>query len=58
MIFLGGVHGVGKSSMCSEAAQRIGLTVFGASAIIRAERQAPSVDSRTAVRDVRGIRNC
>ncbi|NMM06120.1 ATP-binding protein [Polaromonas sp.] len=54
MIFLGGVHGVGKSSMCFEAAQRIGLTVFGASAIIRAERQAPSVDSRTAVRDVRG----
>ncbi len=54
MIFLGGVHGVGKSSMCSEAAQRIGLTVFGASAIIRAERQVPSLDSRTAVRDVRG----
>lgn len=54
MIFLGGVHGVGKSSMCSEAVQRIGLTVFGASAIIRAERQVPSVDSRTAVRDVRG----
>lgn len=54
MIFLGGAHGVGKSSMCSEAAQRIGLTVFGASAIIRAERQGPSVDSRTAVSDVRG----
>lgn len=54
MIFLGGVHGVGKSSMCTEAAQQIGLTVFGASAIIRAERQVPSMDSRTAVRDVRG----
>jgi len=54
MIFLGGIHGVGKSSMCAEAAQRNGLTVFGASAIIRAERQVPSVDSRTAVRDVRG----
>ena len=54
MIFLGGVHGVGKSSMCSELAQRFGLNVFGASAIIRAERQAPSTDSRTAVHDVRG----
>ena len=54
MIFLGGVHGVGKSSMCSEVAHRIGLSVFGASAIIRAERQLPSEDSRTAVRDVTG----
>ena len=54
MIFLGGVHGVGKSSMCAEAAQVIGLTVFGASAIIRAERQVPSIDSRTAVSNVAG----
>lgn len=54
MIFLGGVHGVGKSSMCSEVAQNIGLSVFGASAVIRAERQVPSADSRTTVGDVRG----
>lgn len=54
MIFLGGVHGVGKSSMCSEVARKIGLTVFSASAIIRAERQVLSADSRTAVRDVSG----
>ncbi len=54
MIFLGGVHGVGKTSMCAGASQRFGLRVISASAIIREERVRPSSDSRTAVLNVGG----
>ncbi|MES2880170.1 MAG: ATP-binding protein [Pseudomonadota bacterium] len=52
MIFLGGVHGVGKTSMCSGVVEKFGLKVVGASAIIRAEREYPSSDTRTAVANV------
>lgn len=54
MIFLGGVHGVGKTSMCDGISERFGLKVVSASAIIRAERANPSLDSRTAVSNVGG----
>jgi adenylate kinase len=54
MIFLGGVHGVGKTSMCAGVSERFGLQVISASAIIRAERAQPSSDSRTAVLNVGG----
>jgi adenylate kinase len=54
LIFLGGVHGVGKSTMCTDLTGRLGLTVVSASAVIRAERQQPSADCRTAVQDVDG----
>lgn len=54
MIFLGGVHGVGKTSMCSGVLERFGLQVISASDIIRAERAQPSSDSRTAVLNVGG----
>lgn len=54
MIFLGGVHGVGKTSMCDEIPEKFGLKVISASAIIRAERANPSPDSRTAVSNVGG----
>lgn len=54
MIFLGGVHGVGKTSMCTGFSERFGLQVISASAIIRAERAQPSSDSRTAVLNVGG----
>lgn len=54
MIFLGGVHGVGKTSMCDGVSDQFGLKVVSASAIIRAEREYPSPDSRTAVSNVGG----
>ncbi len=54
MIFLGGVHGVGKTSMCAGVSERFDLQVISASAIIRAERAQPSSDSRTAVSNVGG----
>jgi adenylate kinase len=54
MIFLGGVHGVGKTSMCDQISEKFGLKVISASAIIRAERAHPSPDSRTAVSNVGG----
>lgn len=54
MIFLGGVHGVGKTSMCAGVSEKFDLKVISASAIIRAEREHPSSDSRTAVLNVGG----
>jgi adenylate kinase len=54
MIFLGGVHGVGKTSMCAGVSERFSLQIISASAIIRAERAQPSWDSRTAVLNVGG----
>lgn len=54
MIFLGGVHGVGKTSMCDGISDKFGLKVLSASAIIRAEREHPSSDLRTAVSNVGG----
>lgn len=54
LIFLGGVHGVGKTSMCEGIPEKFGLKVISASAIIRAERAHPSSDSRTAVLNVGG----
>lgn len=54
MIFLGGVHGVGKTSMCERISEKFDLKVISASAIIRAERAQPSYDSRTAVMNVGG----
>lgn len=52
--FLGGVHGVGKTSMCAGVPEKFGLKVISASVIIRAERALPSSDSRTAVLNVGG----
>lgn len=54
MIFLGGVHGVGKTSMCDGISEQFNLKVASASAIIRAENEYPSPDSRTAVSNVGG----
>jgi adenylate kinase len=38
LVFVGGVHGVGKSTVCAEVAVRLGLPVHSASAVIRSER--------------------
>lgn len=53
MIFLGGVHGVGKSSMCTEVAGKIELEFFSASSIISQEKTSRSLDSRTTVHDMK-----
>lgn len=54
MIFLGGVHGVGKTSMSDGISEKFDLKVISASAIIREEREQPSPDSRTAVSNIGG----
>lgn len=54
MMFLGGVHGVGKTSMCADISEKYDLKVISASAVIRAEREHPASDSRTAVLNVGG----
>ncbi len=54
MIFLGGVHGVGKTSMSEGITGKSGIKVVSASSLIRAERAYPSLDSRTAVMSVGG----
>lgn len=52
LIFLGGVHGVGKTSMCTDVGERYRVNILSASAIIRSERQNPAPDTRTTVQDV------
>lgn len=39
VVFVGGVHGVGKSSMCADAAARVGATHLTASTLIREAKQ-------------------
>lgn len=39
VIFVGGVHGVGKSTCCQQVSEQTGLQWFTASALIQAERQ-------------------
>lgn len=52
IVFVGGVHGVGKSTACTEVATVLDLPVHSASAMIRAERAAPSPDQGKSVADV------
>lgn len=54
VVFVGGVHGVGKSSMCSDAAAVLGATHLTASTLIReAKHEAVSSGSKRA-QDVPG----
>lgn len=66
IVFVGGVHGVGKSTHCQHISQRTGLRWFMASALIKAEMQsAIAVGSKVVVDPIgnqelllRGVRNC
>lgn len=50
VIFVGGVHGVGKSTHCQLYSERFGMRWFTASALIRAEMQtAIAKDSKAVV---------
>lgn len=49
VVFVGGVHGVGKSSMCADAAERVGATHLTASTLIReAKQEAIAVATKRA----------
>lgn len=52
LVFVGGVHGVGKSSLCAEVAADLGIAVHTASTVIRAERGTLGPDRGKAVVDV------
>lgn len=66
IIFVGGVHGVGKSTCCQQVAERTGLRWLTASILIKAEMQsAIAVGSKVVVDPlgnqellIRGVRNC
>ena len=66
IIFVGGVHGVGKSNCCQHISERTGLQWFMASALIKAEMQsAVALGSKGVVDPIgnqelllRGVRNC
>lgn len=64
IIFVGGVHGVGKSTRCQQVAQQTGLQWLAASALIKAEKQSAIAEHSKFALDpagnqellVRGIR--
>lgn len=66
IVFVGGVHGVGKSTHCQRISKRAGLQWFMASALIKAEMQsAIAVGSKVVVDPIenqglllRGVHNC
>ena len=66
IVFIAGVHGVGKSTHCQKISERTDLQWFMASALIKAEMQsAIAVGSKVVVDPIgnqelllRGIRNC
>ncbi len=46
VFFVGGVHGVGKSSCCSRVAEKTGLHWFTASSVIKAEKES-AIDEKS-----------
>jgi adenylate kinase len=54
IVFIGGVHGVGKSTCCQQVAERTGLQWFTASALIKAEEQSAIAEHSKVVLDAVG----
>lgn len=54
VIFVGGVHGVGKGTHCQSISQRTGIPWFTASSIIKAEKQSAIAVDTKAVADPSG----
>jgi adenylate kinase len=52
LVFVGGVHGVGKSTVCTEVCEALGLRVIAASALIKGERNVEVADRGKLVADV------
>lgn len=57
LVFVGGVHGVGKSTCCAEVARLAGCIHVTASDIIRRERAGAIASSGKLVADVDGNQN-
>ena len=55
IVFVGGVHGVGKSTCCQEVAERTGLQWLTASSLIKAEEQSAVAEHSKVVLDA--VRN-
>lgn len=53
LIFVGGIHGVGKTTMCAAIAAELGVEHLSAGEMIRAYRR-DTADTCKAVRDVQG----
>lgn len=54
VVFVGGVHGVGKTSMCADAAERVGATHLTASSLIREARHDAIAAADKRASDVPG----
>jgi adenylate kinase len=54
VVFVGGVHGVGKSSMCAHAAERVGATHLTASTLISEAKQDAIAAAGKRAADVPG----
>ncbi|HBP87251.1 MAG TPA: hypothetical protein DD706_06100 [Nitrospiraceae bacterium] len=54
VVFVGGVHGVGKSTCCQQASERNGLQWYTASSLINAERQSTINERSKEVLDPKG----
>lgn len=54
IIFVAGVHGIGKTSCCSEVAKLTGYTHHAASSIIKMEKTSAIAEHSKEVRDVMG----
>jgi adenylate kinase len=52
--FVGGVHGVGKSTCCQQASERTGIQWVTASALIKAERESAIAEHSKKVREAAG----
>lgn len=52
IVFVGGVHGVGKTTACETAASRSGLEHYSAGDLIRTERGVAAQSNAKAVADV------
>lgn len=56
LIFIGGIHGVGKSSFCSEIAAALNIQHFSAGELIRRQREVAALPDKR-VFDVNGNQN-
>ncbi len=57
VIFVGGVHGVGKGTQCQLLSKRTGIPWFSASSIIKKEKQSAIATDTKAVADPTGNQN-
>lgn len=54
IIFIGGIHGVGKTSLCEELSNQIGTHYFSASKLIKRLKKDHCDNENKAVKDIDG----